>query len=416
MKKLVSTLLIAAALSAPLAGCDQKNDNNNNDTNENKASSHIITSSQTSNSDFDSYESIINSFCKLSYICENYDEKKDVEGEYEKMFKFGNDTEREWYTAIFQSVLIYRPFNISYGYSVGDINNDGTDELLLMLADSELIAIFTKQNGKPVLLDRFWTRKRGFVDTQGQLHVFGNGGAAYFTQSVYKISDGKLNLIAEIGADGISEDNETIYYKLDSGKKATISRAEFEGMAESEPFKNEFTLNTFDNKGVKFISCDNFENINDKETVNFAIWAIFEQVYAGERVVLKDGEQINLGDCTGYSGKPIDCLENQVAHMDFDGDGYIEALVQSGADGEHILHYDFTHNTVYATFISPRGGYVYFANGELAHNYEDDNIRQKIVKFDNEKIELEEVNYTGAVPNREKPEWSYVVIKTPDKG
>lgn len=64
------------------------------------------------------------------------------------------------------------------GYSVYDINNDGTPELIVRSEDFFTIySIFTLHDGKPVLLGAYWSRSRCMLAAHGTLYYHGSNGA-----------------------------------------------------------------------------------------------------------------------------------------------------------------------------------------------------------------------------------------------
>ncbi len=141
----------------------------------------------------------------------------------------------------------------------------------------------------------------------------------------------------------------------------------------------------------------------------------FEAVLAGEeKVYFADGKSEFLALCQTYYLQ-VYMYPNKIAYVDFDGDGVDELIVQSAAYGEHILQYDFEDERVYAVFISPRGGYVYFANGEIAHSYENDILRYVVTKLSKGEIELEEVRYTDTEPDRTAVTWTEVELQNPNE-
>ncbi|MDO4615123.1 MAG: hypothetical protein Q4B15_05785 [Lachnospiraceae bacterium] len=82
------------------------------------------------------------------------------------------------------------------GYTFMDLNDDGTEELLIISADngeSRILYCYTAVDQKPVELFEGWSRNRYYLLDDGYLLNEGSGGAAYGIFSTFRIaSDGTL--------------------------------------------------------------------------------------------------------------------------------------------------------------------------------------------------------------------------------
>ncbi len=166
-------------------------------------------------------------------------------------------TEKTWvYDLIDAAHLLNYNRDKAYGYSLGDTNSDGTKELIYLLDDYTVLAVFSESNGQPVLLESFWNRYTGGIDEQGRILTFGSNGFDDGNNSVYEISDkcDRLDLVAEIGRNGTSDDLKQLYYKLVNGEKVSISEDEYFRLEGTSPFMRESDIKTENNKGIKFIS------------------------------------------------------------------------------------------------------------------------------------------------------------------
>ncbi len=480
---------------------------------------------------FTSYDAVIALFEKVAANAVSYNEYKDAHGVYDAMFTFRNERETDWYQQLFASAIALRPrgFEADFGYALSDVDKDGVEELILLLQktdasdgetpDREIIAILTMADGEPILLDSFRERYRARIHEDGSIRTAGSSSAAENVIRVMEIREGALVPMAEIGTEGVDEQQNLLCYKLVDGEKVSISKEEFDALSASAPFslpeaalafqpitltlpdpveerfevamlinpidawyreelemgitpveevyaqymllwREEFAdtvdamralypdsetyaawkageeawleallaecraaqgevMGTLPRAEIGFTYAEkvkarvlelkhrlytaevadgkiehgefaSFVFRMDKE--NRAIRALFEEVLASKRLVVKDGERVALADCRTYDGH-VGAYENHIAYIDFDHDGIDELFVRTGAYGEHILHYDETDDTVYATFFSPRGGYVYFGNGDMAHNDEYDIPRYRIKAFNKGKAEVVEVAY-----------------------
>lgn len=271
MKKILIFILAILIITSSFYGCETPDKNtetsgsapvaNPDDTPENDADSNgdggvvdeggnedisvnVTPDEIISSADFANYESIIKMYAKIVEICGDYDDKKMADGVYDAMFDIPGETEREWYNAIFKSVYLFYPQSkdafelsrISYGYSLKDLNGNGSDELILLMNDYTVLAVFSLSDGAPILLDNFGERKNCIIDGDGNVYVIGSSGAAYSSYSRHIVSDdgSELTLVWEIGTDGFDEDNKTVYYTLENGKKVRIPENVFDELKKYE--------------------------------------------------------------------------------------------------------------------------------------------------------------------------------------
>lgn len=95
-----------------------------------------------------------------------------------------NTVEQMQLSAAARSFFLSSSFNFSSAdlyalhYAVRDLDNNGTPELLLSYNKDELCAVFTVQNGSPVMIRDFMYRDAGFIYGQ-YLYNYGVGGAGY---------------------------------------------------------------------------------------------------------------------------------------------------------------------------------------------------------------------------------------------
>ena len=97
--------------------------------------------------------------------------------------------EYQWWSAIFGAVGSYHLSTHVPGYAFYDLNQNGNDEMLLLLDDYTVLAIFSFADGKPILLDNYWNRKKCTIDGNGTIQVYGSGGTGISSFSIFKISD-----------------------------------------------------------------------------------------------------------------------------------------------------------------------------------------------------------------------------------
>ncbi len=123
----------------------------------------------------------------------------------------------------------------SFGYILKDLNGDGTRELIWVSSDySVIFAVFTVRDGKPQLLDAFWSRYRCVVLDSGTLYTLGSGGADTFT---YEKSE--IDLSEETGLKAIKQfgSENGNYYETVDGDSVTIDKARFDELLSEYPFE-----------------------------------------------------------------------------------------------------------------------------------------------------------------------------------
>ena len=94
--------------------------------------------------------------------------------------------EYEWESAIIGAVARFHLSTNVPGYAFRDLNENGNDEMLLLLDDYTVLAIFSFADGKPVLLDNYWNRKKCTIEQDGTIQVYGSSGADRSAVSIYK--------------------------------------------------------------------------------------------------------------------------------------------------------------------------------------------------------------------------------------
>ena len=118
-----------------------------------------------------------------------------------------------------------------FGYAIKDLNGNGSPELILLMGDSIVRAIFSSVGDKPKLLDEFWDKHYCEIDSLGILYIRSTSGGAYTVFTSYRIAqnDEELVLIDEFGTNGHDMDTlETIFYKMVNGVEQRITSEEFD--------------------------------------------------------------------------------------------------------------------------------------------------------------------------------------------
>ena len=100
-------------------------------------------------------------------------------------------------------------------YALKDLNGDGKRELILLLKDYTIQAIYTlSEDNEPVLVDSYWERNRGYLykdsdSNDGQINIcsYGSSGAAYGTLEIATLNE-KPNITSiKANDDELEEEN-----------------------------------------------------------------------------------------------------------------------------------------------------------------------------------------------------------------
>lgn len=216
----------------------------------NSKGSTDISSEASINSDVDiQYILLINKYQKFTEELTN-NMKTDIYNEIND-----DDLNRLWFSMSVE-ISSYPNFAMqkdSFGYALKDLNNDSKPELILLMKDYTILAIFSMVDGTPKLLDTFWPRHRCAIYDSGILYTLSSGGSTYWEYATYRIAQDGSKLIAleQYG----SEDG---YYKIVNGEKYSISQLEMEEFHVKYPILSDTTAcDITQNSGIEFIPLNN---------------------------------------------------------------------------------------------------------------------------------------------------------------
>ena len=353
VKKATAWLLIASFLLAFLASCNtQPPKESENDT--------TSTTEQTENNPFndisneEKYKSVLDIY---KDVIINLDEQMNSKGSpYSEGTK-----EYEWWAAIIRALSAFYfsttipgyphlSTNIP-GYAFCDLNKNGNDEMVLLLDDYTVLAIFSFTDGKPVLLDNYWNRKKCTIEQDGTIQVYGSGGADRSAVSIYEIAknDKELVLLEEYGTDGHDPDTlVTHYYKVSSGNKTPITVLEYAAALSLYQYVESLAEHTKENASFEFVPLElDYKRVFEK-ILNYEMKINSEDKYLWEFYF-------------SFGTNSIGSLESvEICYLDMDGDGISELLLKSNIHDHLILRYHC--GTVYLYEYSYK---------EMARVYED---------------------------------------------
>jgi len=155
------------------------------------------------------------------------------------------------------NIWYYRDFpkaEGAFGYALEDLNGNGNNELILLLRDYTVLAIFSMTNENPKLIDAFWPRHKCAIYDTGLLYTLSSSGADSWYYKIQQISQDGSNLL-DLEEYGSKVDGEhQNYYKVIDGKTHDISKAEFDEFQEKFPSLLDTTASEITkNSGIKFI-------------------------------------------------------------------------------------------------------------------------------------------------------------------
>lgn len=321
MKKTITWLLIASFLLTFLVSCNtQPSEEDNDNTYSTPEQIENIPSNDLSNEE--KYKPILDIY---KDVIINLDEQMNSKGSpYSEGTK-----EYEWWAAIIRAVSTFHLSTNIPGYAFCDLNKNGNDEMVLLVDDYTVLAIFSFADGKPVLLDNYWNRKKCTIEQDGTIQVYGSGGADRSSVSIYEVAknDKKLVLLEEYGTDGHDPDTlVTHYYKVSSGNKTPITVLEYAAALSLYQYVESLAEHTKKNASFEFVPLE----LDYKR--------VFEKILNYEMKI--NSEDKYLWEFDFPFGINIVNLESiEICYLDMDGDGIEELLLRSNIKDHIILRY-----------------------------------------------------------------------------
>ena len=347
MKKTIIWLLIASLLLTLLSACNtQHSEEIKDDTTSTTEQTGNNPSNDISNEE--KYKPVLDIY---KDVIINLDEQMNSKGSpYSEGTK-----EYEWWAAIIGAVASFHLSTNIPGYAFCDLNKTGNDEMVLLLDDYTVLAIFSFSDGKPILLDNYWNRKKCAIGGDGTIQVYGSGGADTSSFSIFKISDNdkELVLLEEYGTDG--HDPETLhprYYKILNGNKTPITVLEYAAALSQGIYSSTENLakHTKENADFEFIPFG----------LEISYKRIFEKILNYEMKINSENKYL-WEFYFSFGTNSIGSLESvEICYLDMDGDGISELLLRSNIHDHLILRYHC--GTVYLYEYSYK---------EMARVYED---------------------------------------------
>lgn len=324
MKKTIIWLLIASFLLPLLSACNTRQpEESKDDTASATEQTENIPSNDILNEE--KYKPVLDIY---KDVIMNLDEKiNSKDSPYSEGTK-----EYKWESAIIVAVARLQLSTNVPGYAFCDLNKNGNDELILLLDDYTVLAIFSFADGKPILLDNYWNRKMCTIDGDGTIQVYGSSGADTSSFSIFKISDNdkELVLLEEYGTGG--HDPETLrprYYKISNGTKISITVLEYAAALSQGVYSSveELAKHTKENADFEFIPLElDYKKVFEK-ILNYEMKINSENKYLWE--FLRYFGSSSIGDPNII----------EICYLDMDGDGIVELLLKSNSNDYLMLRY-----------------------------------------------------------------------------
>ena len=326
MKKAIVCLLLSSFLLSFLTSCHTETTEKGEDDTT-SAAEQIETAVSNNISNEEKYKPILDIY---KNVIINLDEQL---GSTERPYTEGTQ-EYEWWSAIFDSVGSYHLSTNVQGYAFCDLNKNGNDELLLLLDDYTILAIFSFADDKPILIDNYWNRKKCTVNEDGNILVYSSGGADTSSFSTFEISnnDKDLVLLSEYGTDGHNPNTlTTYYYKILDGAKAPITELEYAAALSLGVYPSIEELAKHTKQNAKF------------EFVPLGLEISYKRIF--ERILNYDSKITSVGKYLWelyfpFGNASIASLDSvEKCYLDMDGDGVTELLLRSDIGDHLILRY-----------------------------------------------------------------------------
>ena len=258
MKKILSALLVFASLLSCLVACDRAQ--NIPSTTENvpqastadrKIGSTVTTpwyppteNPSIANCDVSTYQGIVDLFRNIVNYYPTYTEEKMLSNECDGVELIAEEEIKELYKSLFISGyrLYFQDYAYKYnedgrnyfGYSVTDLNQNGSDELILLTDLYNIVAIFSMEGSQPKLvLDNFETDYNYRIDDRGRIYAqnIGQSGSILYTQIYSLDKHDALNLEEEYFCIDYNYVNEKQCYAVTNGEEIQISIPEWEALS-----------------------------------------------------------------------------------------------------------------------------------------------------------------------------------------
>ena len=117
----------------------------------------------------------------------------------------------------------------SFGYSLWDMNGDGTPELFWLRDDGFIMAVFTIYQEQLLILDAFYSRYSAWITQDYHLATMDSGGAVHYTVWEYQLSETGNELRPIRGTSSINKgwtESDIVYHEMIGSEYLSITKEE----------------------------------------------------------------------------------------------------------------------------------------------------------------------------------------------
>lgn len=321
-----------------------------------------------------------------------------------------NDYPYNWSCMLVDNISYYSSGEvIDFGYSLYDINKDGTNELIWMRLDRDyydgegtlykILAIYTEVDGEAKYIDSYFNRYSAVIVDEG-IFTYGSGGIAYtnFELSQLKANSSELSTIIEFGCDGYRDDNETIpnYYRKVDNQTVEITEEEFGELYDEYSCSDlKMSKKHMDELGMKYTSLYSGGTSQDPaELFDEESKVILENDPYGNRYLLNAFLSKDIVTCADYANVPTAMIEG-LNTVEFGNCSFRKVTSEDGG----TYHYIFEFSVVKSDLDSlPVGDYTYSLDTMTNLHFTNENFP----KLSDDNFILD--NFIGLLANYCMPE------------
>ncbi len=292
----------------------------------------VFTFKETDYGFFSDYSTVVELYSQIHTATRHYGDRLD----YTELFGITDVQQLEWADRLTDSVCSLFPSEktqLACQYDVKDLNCDGIFELVLLRSNYEVVAIFTKVDGKPVLLDHYWEGRQCLIDHRGRIYVVEGDRQNNLLWRVYQISeDGKslkwLDAVGYENCEVIDDIMVADYFKIENEQKISVSKSEYQAIAGRYLFPNR-TMNESVAGLEAFDAKNSLYQVRRADTRQAFLDVVENRIQVFN---VETGEFCYLADCkTLTSGRPITEVQDLGYTLtDLDWDAVPELIIDCG--------------------------------------------------------------------------------------
>ena len=243
-KNFLCLLMIFTLLLTALIACDETQNDIDTTTENTVGSTENIIESSASTDVVLNYDDIITMYKQIVNLYPTYTEAKMLSNQCDGIDAIHNEETKELYKKLFISgyrfyleeyACEYQEDGRNYfGYTITDLNQNGSEELILLTDLYDIIAVFSMEENQPkLLLDNYERNYYCRIDEQGRIYVqnIDRSQDTLYTQ-IYSLNEyDVLNLEEEYFCIDYNNLNDKQCYAMINGEKTQISESKWEELS-----------------------------------------------------------------------------------------------------------------------------------------------------------------------------------------